>query len=78
MASVKSARGELVDFDLLKIRNQMAAAPKPTSVQAREEFVDAKLRRRLKTLTTTVQQTAAQQPAADSTDATPTTNPIPE
>lgn len=45
---VRSARGVLVDFNLLKIRNQIASAPKTTSVQAREDFIDQKFRRRLK------------------------------
>lgn len=47
---VKSARGHLVDFDLLKIKQQIAAAPKPTTVKAREDFIDQKFKRRLKKL----------------------------
>jgi len=43
---VKSMRGTVVDFDLLDIQNQLATSPKPTEVQAREDFVDRKLRRR--------------------------------
>lgn len=42
----KSMRGTVVDFDLLDIKNQMATTPKTTEVQAREDFVDKKLRRR--------------------------------
>lgn len=45
---VKSARGEVVDFDLLKIKEQMASAPPPTDVRARQDFIDKRLRRRLK------------------------------
>jgi len=45
---VRSARGEMVDFDLLKIKESIASGPKPVNVQAREDFVDKKLRRRLK------------------------------
>jgi hypothetical protein len=45
---VRSARGEVVDFDLLKIKQQMAAAPKTTNVKAREDFIDQKFKRRLK------------------------------
>jgi len=45
---VKSARGELVDFDLLKIKSQIASAPKTTNVRAREDFVEKRLRRKLK------------------------------
>lgn len=51
MAIVKSAKGAMVDFDLLKIKEQIAAAPKTTNVQAREDFIDRKFKRRLKKLT---------------------------
>jgi hypothetical protein len=47
---VKSAKGQLVDFDLLKIKQQIASAPKPTNVQAREAFIDQKFKRRIKKL----------------------------
>ena len=55
MAKVRSARGEMVDFDLLKIKEQIASSPKPTEVKQRENFIDKKLRRRLKKLQTTQQ-----------------------
>jgi hypothetical protein len=45
---VRSARGELVNFDLLKIKQQIASAPKTTDVKARENFIDQKFKRRLK------------------------------
>ncbi|PPD53418.1 MAG: hypothetical protein CTY12_04880 [Methylotenera sp.] len=45
---VLSARGERVDFDLLKIKQQIAAAPKTVNVTAREDFIDGRLKRRLK------------------------------
>ncbi len=45
---VRSARGEMVDFDLLKIKEQIASTPKTVDVQAREAFIDKKLRRRIK------------------------------
>ncbi len=45
---VRSARGTEVDFDLIKIKNQMATAPKPTDVKNRENFIDRKNRRRVK------------------------------
>lgn len=48
--AVRSAKGETVDFDLLKIKSQIASAPKTTSVQAREDFIDQKFKRRLKKL----------------------------
>ncbi len=50
MSKVRSAKGEVVDFDLLKIKSQIAAAPKTTSVQAREDFIDKKFKRRLRKL----------------------------
>ncbi len=45
---VRSARGEKVDFDKLKIKQQLASAPKTTEVRARENFIDQKFKRRLK------------------------------
>jgi hypothetical protein len=54
--AVRSARGEKVDFDLLKIKQQIASAPKTTDVKARENFIDQKFKRRLKKL---VRETAA-------------------
>jgi len=47
---VRNAKGAIVDFDLLKIKNQIASAPKTTSVKAREDFIDQKFKRRLKRL----------------------------
>lgn len=51
---VRSAKGEMVDFDLLKIKEQIATAPAPQDVRARQDFIEKRLRRRLK---------KAQQPA---------------
>lgn len=36
----KSARGEMVDFDLLSIKQHLAATPVPVSVQNRRKFID--------------------------------------
>jgi len=44
----KSARGEVVDFDLLKIKEQIASAPPSTEVSRRKEFIENRLRRRTK------------------------------
>lgn len=49
----KSAKGVVVDFDLLRIQSQLSSTPKPTSVAARETLIDKKLRRRTRK---TVQQ----------------------
>lgn len=38
----RSARGSLVDFDLLAIKQQIAAAPAPVSVDQRRKFIDEK------------------------------------
>jgi len=45
---VKSARGEIVDFDLIKIKEQIASAPPPVDVKQRQDFVEKRLRRRIK------------------------------
>jgi hypothetical protein len=44
---VRSMRGVEIDFDLMDIKAQIAAAPKPLEVKAREDFVDRRMRRRL-------------------------------
>lgn len=38
----RSARGDLVDFDLLAIKQQLATNPVPVSVNERRKFIDAK------------------------------------
>ena len=38
----RSARGEIIDFDLLAIKQQLATAPVPVSVDQRRRFVDEK------------------------------------
>lgn len=38
----RSARGELVDFDLLAIKQQLATLPVPVSVDQRRRFIDEK------------------------------------
>lgn len=45
---VTSARGEKVDFDLLKIKNSIAAVPPTENVKKRERFINKKRRRGLK------------------------------
>jgi len=39
---VRSARGELIDFELLAIKAQLAAAPVPKKVEDRKVAIDAK------------------------------------
>lgn len=45
---VTSARGEKVDFDLLRIKNSIAAVPPTENVKKRERFINKKRRRGLK------------------------------
>ena len=39
---VRSARGELIDFELLAIKQQLAAAPVPKAVEQRKQAIDVK------------------------------------
>jgi hypothetical protein len=48
MTRTRSAKGEIVDFDLLKIRQKLTAQPVTLDVKAREDFIDKKLRRRMR------------------------------
>lgn len=43
---IRSARGQQVDFDLVLIKQQIAANAAPTNVQARDDFIENKIRRR--------------------------------
>lgn len=43
---IRTAKGDVVDFDLLKIKQQISTNPTPTDVKQRQQFVDKKLRRR--------------------------------
>ena len=45
---IRSARGEQVDFDLLRIKEQIASSPPPMDVKKRQDFIEKRLRRRLK------------------------------
>lgn len=61
----RSARGEIVDFDLLRIKENLATAPKGSTVKAREDFIDNKFKRRLRRLTeATAGAPAVSSPAA--------------
>jgi len=39
---VRSARGELIDFELLAIKQQLASAPVPKAVEQRKQAIDIK------------------------------------
>lgn len=45
---VRSARGEMVDFDLMLIQQQLAATPIRADVQARQDFIERRLRRHIR------------------------------
>lgn len=45
---VRSAKGQVVDFDLLAIKEQIASDPAPLDVQARQDHIDQRLRRRIR------------------------------
>ena len=38
----RSARGDVIDFDLLAIKEQLATAPIPVGVDQRRKFIDEK------------------------------------
>lgn len=42
-----SAKGELVDFDLLRLKQQIGTMPKPLVVEEREMFINNKFKRKL-------------------------------
>lgn len=48
MTKARSAKGRMIDFDLLKIRQKLSAQPVTVDVKAREDFIDKKLRRRMR------------------------------
>jgi len=39
---IRSARGELIDFELLAIKQQLASAPVPKVVELRKQAIDEK------------------------------------
>lgn len=45
--TILSAKGVKVDFDLLRLKQQIGTAPKPMVVAAREDFVDNKFKRKI-------------------------------
>ena len=44
-SKVVSAKGEVVDFDLLRVKSSMEGADKPQGVSAREQYIDIRRRR---------------------------------
>lgn len=44
----RSAKGVVVNFDLMKIKEQIASAPPSIDVRKRQDFIESRLRRRPK------------------------------
>lgn len=57
---VRSAKGELVDFDYLKIKEQLASAPTPMEVKNRQNFIENKMKRRLKKKLPVIEKSAVE------------------
>ncbi len=70
--TVRTARGDLVDFDLLAIKQQLAIAPVPVGVDERRKFIDEKDGIRVKQPQTIVGALAISQAAAEESASTPT------
>jgi len=51
---VRSAKGEMVDFDFLKIKEGLASAPTSINVRERQDFIESRSKRRIKKLTTPI------------------------
>lgn len=43
---IRSARGQMVNFDLVLIKQEIAANAAPTNVSSREDFIENRIRRR--------------------------------
>lgn len=50
MSKIRSAKGDMVDFDLIKIKESIASDPAPTDVAARQQHIDQRLRRRMRNM----------------------------
>lgn len=61
----KSARGEIIDFDLLKIKQQIASAPPSSEVSRRKDFIENRLRRRTKKVEPVVAAIEVDKPAPE-------------
>jgi len=59
---VRSARGEMIDFDLMQIQQQLADTPVHADVQARQDFVDRRLRRRVRRVPTPPPKLRSEEP----------------
>lgn len=62
----RSARGEIVDFDLLAIKQQLAMTPVPVSVDDRRKFIDERDGLKTKQSQTVSSEPETQEPAIPS------------
>ena len=53
---VKTLRGTTIDWDLLKIKKEIAAGPTPLEVQERKDYIDNKLRRKIQRAKANIKQ----------------------
>ena len=60
----RTARGEIVDFDLIKAKQQMSTKPAPTEVSIRQEIIDRRLRKKTTAMNPTPLNTTPTKPAA--------------
>ena len=67
---VRSAKGELVNFDLLKIKEQIGSAPPPQDVKLRQDFIEKRLRRRLKKVPAPAPKIEGEEPVSTKMPAT--------
>ena len=42
----RTAKGDMVDFDLIRAKSQMASKPAPTEVSVRQQIIDRRLRKK--------------------------------
>lgn len=64
----RTAKGEYVDFDLLKAKQQMTTKPAPTEVSVRQAIIDRRLRKKTSAMNpTALNTTPAPKPAAPPT-----------
>jgi hypothetical protein len=59
---VRSAKGEVLDFDLLLLKQQLQVAPAPTEVKVREDFIDKRMGRRTKRMAAAIVDQQPQDP----------------
>lgn len=64
----RSARGVIVDFDLLQIKEQIGAKAPTLDVKMREDFIDKKLKRRIRRAKNKIERPASQPTVAVDVD----------